>query len=236
MKGGYKAKICGTTNQEDVKLSADEGADFFGVVVEVGFSPRALSLDDALPLFSDPPIPGVALVFRMKEERIETLVRELNPAALQFLGPADLALLKRLKRDHPSVQAWQSIHLPQAGRETDFDRLRETVAGYVDAGVDSLLFDTVTVLQGKEKFGGTGKTSDWGIVRKLIDTIRSPVPVWLAGGITPENVGDALDRVDPYGIDLCSGVEARPGKKDPRKVKTLMATIRGRSTVRGRSQ
>ena len=236
MKGGYKAKICGTTNLEDVRLSADEGADFFGAVVDVDFSPRSLTVDDAGSLFAEPPIPGVALVFRMKQAQIETVIQELNPFAVQFLDPADISLLKRLKSAYPSVEMWQSIHLPQAGKEADFGHFKKTVEDYVDAGVDSLLFDTVAVSQGITKFGGTGKTSDWNVVKGLIDTIQSPVPVWLAGGINPENVGDALDSVDPYGIDLCSGVEARPGKKDPRKVKALMSTIRERSMLKGQSK
>ena len=121
MQGGYKTKLCGTTNLEDVRLSAAEGADFFGVVVEVDFSPRSLSVRDARPLFSSPPIPGVALVFRMRPERIETTMQELDPFALQFLDPADLSLLRRLKRDHPSVELWQSVHLPQAGGAVDFE-------------------------------------------------------------------------------------------------------------------
>ena len=119
MKGGYKAKICGTTNMEDVRLSADEGADFFGVVVEVDFSPRSQTIGDAGRLFAAPPIPGVALVFKMKEERVATMIQTLNPFAVQFLDPADISMLKRLKRAHPSVEMWQSIHLPQAGEEAD---------------------------------------------------------------------------------------------------------------------
>jgi phosphoribosylanthranilate isomerase len=233
---GYKAKICGTTNLEDVRLSADEGADFFGVVVEVDFSPRALTVDDSGPLFAEPAIPGVALVFKMKEARIETMIQVLKPFAVQFLDPADISLLKRLKSAYPSVEMWQSIHLPQAGQETDIVQVKKAVREYVDAGVDSLLFDTVAVSQGKKKFGGTGKTSDWKVVKGLIDTIQSPVPVWLAGGVNPENVGDALDSLDPYGIDLCSGVEARRGKKDPQKVKALMSTIKERSARKGQSK
>lgn len=229
MKGGYKAKICGTTNLEDVRLYAEEGADFFGVVLEVDFSSRSLSVEAAGPLFSEPPIPGVALVFKMHQERIETVIREVNPFAVQFLGDTDLALLKHLKSSYPSVEVWQSIHLPEAGHDANLGELRKAVEDYLDTGVDSLLFDTVAVSQGRKKFGGTGKTSDWGVVKKLIDAIQSPVPVWLAGGITPENVGDALDVVDPYGIDLCSGVEARTGKKDPLKVRALMSTIKERS-------
>jgi len=236
MRGGYKAKICGTTNLEDVRLSADEGADFFGVVVEVDFSPRSLTVDEARLLFVEPPIPGVALVFKMKEERIETMIQELNPFAVQFLGETDLTLLQHLKSAYPSVEVWQSVHLPQAGKEADFGHFEKTVQTCVSTGVDSLLLDTVAVSQGRTKFGGTGKTSDWNVAKRLIDTIQSPVPVWLAGGVNPENVGDALDAVHPYGIDLCSGVEARPGKKDPLKVKALMSTIRQRSTLMGRSK
>jgi phosphoribosylanthranilate isomerase len=236
MKGGYQAKICGTTNLEDIRLAAREGADFFGVVVEVDFSTRSLSLDEAKPLFADPPIPGVALVFKMAEERIEAVLEQLKPFAVQFLDPVDFALVRHLKNAFPSVQMWQSIHLPQAGKEADFDHFKRTAEDYIDAGVDVLVFDTVAVTQGKEKFGGTGRTSDWNVVKKLIDTIQSPVPVWLAGGINPDNVGDALDFVDPHGIDLASGVEGPPRKKDPAKVRALMATIKERSGIKGQSR
>jgi len=230
---GYKAKICGTTSLEDVRLSADEGADFFGVVVEVDFSPRSLTVNEAGPLFVEPPIPGVALVFKMDEGRIEALIQELNPFAVQFLDPADISFLKRLKSAYPSVEMWQSIHLPQAGKEADMGHVKKTVRDYVDAGVDSLLFDTVAVSQGKTKFGGTGKTSDWNVVKGLIYTIQSPVPVWLAGGINPGQLADtggaSSQREPAYG-------EASPGKKDPHKVKSLMSTIKERSKRKGQSK
>ncbi len=229
MRGGYRAKICGTTNLEDVRLAADEGADFFGAVIQVDFSSRSLTVEEAVPLFSGPPIPGVALVFGMDAVRIEPLIGTLKPFAVQFLGETDVALLGHLKKAHPSVELWQSVHLPEAGHETDTGTVEKAVRGYVKAGADALLFDTVAMSGGKKKFGGTGRTSDWSVVKRLIHTIRSPVPVWLAGGIHPENVAEALDAVDPYGIDLCSGVEAHPGKKDPRKVRALMSTIRAKS-------
>lgn len=226
MDNGCKAKICGTTSVADAKMAADEGADFFGVVVEVDFSPRSLSIDEAKALFTNPPIPGVALVFNMEEARTETLVRELNPFAVQFLSPADIGFIQRLKAACPGVEVWQSIHLPAAGKDVDFDRFKQTVETYIHAGVDALLYDTAAVSQGKMKFGGTGRTSDWNVVKKLMETVQSPVPVWLAGGINPGNVGDAIDTLAPYGIDLCSGVEATPGTKDPLKVKALMSTIK----------
>jgi len=235
MRGPYKAKICCTTSREDARLAADAGADFFGVVTEVDFSTRSLSLEQARPLFHAPPVPAVALVFRMEPSRLETLVSTLNPFAVQFLNPQPPSRLESLKRAHPGVELWQSVHLPEAGTmPADEARFRETVGRYLDAGVDALLFDTVAVLQGVTKFGGTGRTSDWDLVGRLIRSVESPVPVWLAGGVHPGNVAQALDTVDPDGIDLCSGVEARPGKKDPARVRALMESIREGSRKRGR--
>ncbi len=232
MGDGYKAKICGTTNLGDAFLAAAEGADFFGVVVEVGFSPRSLSIEEAKPLFESPPIPGVALVFDMAQDRVRTVIEQLNPFAVQFLGQADVSFLKQLKKQYASIQIWQSIHLPAAGEKVAVDDFKTEVQGYIDAGVDALLFDTAAVSNGKTKFGGTGLTSDWNVVKKLMGEIASPVPMWLAGGINPENVGEALERVGPCGIDLCSGVEAAPGKKDPGKIRALMTTIKEKSKTR----
>lgn len=225
MEKRCKVKICGTTNGEDAKRSADEGADFFGVVVEVDFSPRALSLDKAKPLFTAPAIPGVALVFNMEDARTRQVIQELNPFAVQFLGESDTQFIKGLKQAYPSTELWQSVHLPEAGKAVDFDHFRKAVENYIDAGIDALIFDTVAVFQGTMKFGGTGLTCDWDIVKKLMDAVQSSVPVWLAGGIRPENAEAAIIATDPYGIDLCSGVEAEPGKKDPLKIRALMSAV-----------
>ncbi len=96
---------------------------------------------------------------------------------------------------------------------------------YIAVGVDFLLFDTAATVDGKKKFGGTGITADWGIIRQALDGIRGTVPVLLAGGINPENAVAGIEAVLPEGIDLCSGVEAAPGKRDPGKVQALMAAI-----------
>jgi len=228
MTSGYKAKICGTTNVEDAEMAAREGADFFGVVVEVDFSPRYLTIEAAKPLFSSPPIPPVALVYNMASTRVETLIQQLNPFAVQFLSLAEPSFVAYLKKTYPRVEVWQSVHLPQAGETVDVENFQKTVQTSVTAGVDALLFDTAALSKGEMKFGGTGVTSDWDIVKKLMDSMRGTVPIWLAGGINPDNVGEAIDKINPYGIDLCSGVEATRGKKDAVKLRSLMTTIRGK--------
>lgn len=228
MTSGYKVKICGTTNLDDAEMTARAGADFFGVVVEVDFSPRSLTIDAAKPLFSSPSLPSVALVYNMPAQRVETLIQQLNPFAVQFLSLAKPSFVTYLKATYPRVEVWQSVHLPQAGETVDVENFQKTVQTSVTAGVDALLFDTATLSKGKMKFGGTGVTSDWNIVKELMDSIRGTVPIWLAGGINPDNVAEAIDKINPYGIDLCSGVEATRGKKDAAKLSSLMTTIRGK--------
>ena len=232
MLSAYKAKICGTTNLEDVHVSAEAGADFFGAVVEVGFSPRSLTIEAAKELFLQPSIPGVALVFQMEESRIHHLVQQLNPFAVQFLGDSEPAVLKRLTKSFPATEVWQSVHLPPAGETVAMDKVMGQVEEYLEAGVSALLLDTASASGEKTRFGGTGITFDWQLAETFMESIPPGFPVWLAGGINPENVAEALVAVNPYGIDLCSGVEARPGKKDPDKVRRLMENIRATSAQR----
>jgi len=215
-------KICGTTSIHDAKMAAEYGADYFGVVVEVDFSPRSLTIEDSRPLFENPPIDAVALVFNMEADRLHQLIETLSPAAVQFLHLEKVSLIRKLKKQYPKVQLWQSIHLPEAGKDVDFNAFKDSVQMYVDAGIDLLIFDTVAVLKGVKKFGGTGLVSDWGVVKELMDQIETSVPVWLAGGINPDNVRKSIQTVQPEGVDLCSGVEAIPGEKDPEKVRRLI--------------
>ena len=227
MVNGYAVKLCGTTTEEDAQLAAREGADWFGAVVEVAFSPRSLTIEQARALFRSPPLPMVALVFHMPEARLELLAEELTPFAVQFLSQEEPDLLRRFKARHPEIEVWQSIHLPAAGEQVEMNKARGAARAYTEAGADVLLFDTVATLQGTRRFGGTGVTSDWAVVKELMAELDLAVPVLLAGGIRPENAAEALATVKPYGLDLCSGVEASPGRRDAAKVQALMAAVAG---------
>ena len=226
VKAGYKVKICGTTNMQDALLAAREGADYFGVVVEVDFSPRSLTIEEAEELFSSPPIPAVALVFHMPEDRLHYLVEKLRPFAIQFLSQEAPELIRKLKKVFPGVQLWQSVHLPQSGNTVNMADIKRTVEEYLQAGADLILYDTAATVNGVQKFGGTGLCSDWDAVIGIMSEIKSDVPVLLAGGINPENAADAIIAVNPDGIDLCSGVELTKGIKDEAKVKALMKAVR----------
>lgn len=233
MTAGYKVKLCGTASRADALMAAEAGADWFGVVVEAEFSPRSQTLEEARELFVDPPIPAVALVFEMAEARLVELIRTLTPAAVQFLHPERPEVLRRLKAQFPQVELWQSIHLPPAGENVDLGPVQQSVASYLEAGVDLLLFDTAVTVKGEKKFGGTGITADWSIIRKVLDSIRGKVPVLLAGGINPDNAAAGLEAVLPDGLDLCSGVETAPGRRDPDKVRALMLAVRQFAMTKG---
>jgi len=228
MKAGCKVKICGITNLEDAGLAAREGADYLGVVVEVPFSPRSLTVEEAKELFPNVPLPGVALVYQISFSRLCTLIDTLKPAVVQFLSPAG-EMLTRCKELFPTVKLWQSIHLPQAGELINYEEINKEVRDCCDAGADVIVFDTAAVIRGEKRFGGTGRQNDWQLVRELVRDC--PAPVFLAGGINPANVREAIEVVNPAGIDLCSGVEARPGKKSAAKIRALMEAVRGKGSI-----
>ena len=219
-----KIKICGTTNVADAQMAANAGADYSGVVVEVPFSERSVSIPHAAEIARQTRIPTVVLVFDQPTDWVQEAAAQIKPFALQLLGgepPDEVARLKRLL----SCEIWKSLFLPADGDgKVDVKTTLAEIRVYIDAGADALLFDTVAFNSGKARFGGTGKTSDWDLATQLIGACQ--VPAFLSGGIRTENVKAAIEKVRPYGIDLCSGVESVRGVRNPRKLDLLMQKVR----------
>ncbi len=220
-----KVKICGTTSVADAQMAANAGADYSGIVVEVPFSERSVSIAHAAEIACKTPILTVVLIFDRPTDWVRQAAGEIKPFAIQLLGhesPAEVGWLKRLL----SCEIWKSLFLPTDGDQTVNIKTRlAEMAAYIDAGADALLFDTVDSSSGKTRYGGTGKTSDWNLAAQLIRACR--VPAFLSGGVRPENVKAAIETVRPYGIDLCSGVESTKGVRDRRKLDQLMQQVQG---------
>lgn len=215
-------KICGTTSVQDRDLIADAEADYFGVLVDVGYSPRSLSLDQAIPLFDSTPIPGVVCLANPSASRVMTVVRELNPFAIQLLGKETPEFVASLKSDL-DCEIWKSLHVPARNYGTiDVEGMRNEAMEYEDSGADAIALTTVDGSNGSAKFG-TGMTADWGVIRGLAH--ERSVPVYLGGGLHAENIFNALQTVKPAGIDVCSGVESSPGKKDPQKLRQFIEVL-----------
>lgn len=198
-----RIKICGITNREDALAAAEAGADALGFIAIPG-SPRYVDpqthfeITENLPLF----IQCVAVVQRPDDED------EYVPDYVQHYEDTPAA-------SRASGLAWKRI---RAFRMRDESVLYE-IAAYPDP-VGAILLDTYH----KDLLGGSGETFDWGLaVRAKALTDR---PVILAGGLTPENVKDALEAVHPYAIDVSSGVEISPGVKDHAKIKAFVRAVR----------
>ena len=224
-----KVKICGITTVEDARLVAEAGADYIGVLINVEFSPRCLTIEQARSICEQSTLPVVALLFNSETEQIQEAFGALGFHAVQLLGQEPPSLVRELKKA-ADFEVWKSIHLPpQGAEEVNISTYKDNLDSLNDAGVDAVLIDTVVSdPKVKLRYGGTGQVNNWTIARKLVETI--PVNTYLAGGIKPENVQQAIELVQPYGIDLCSGVESSLGRKDPEKLYRLMNAVRGSTT------
>lgn len=203
-------KLCGTTSAADARMAS--GADFCGILVGVEWSERNLTLEEAVEVAKASEARNVILLCNPSVDLAVEVEARLRPHALQLLCQEPPALVSELKRVL-SCEIWKTVHLPAVDGQA-------TPEEYECAGADALLVDSVDASEGFERMGGTGKLGDWAAAFALKDRIG--VPLFLAGGIGPDNVADAVRKVRPDGIDLCSGVEAQRGIRDRRKVKLLL--------------
>jgi phosphoribosylanthranilate isomerase len=207
-----RLKICGVTNASDARLVAQSGADYCGILVDVGFSERSLSLPEASQVAAASAIPTVILLCDPAPELVEEVVREIGPLAVQLLCRESPDLIRAL-RARVGCEIWKTLHLPAVEGQASAD-------DYASAGVDAFLLDSSDTSEGFLRLGGTGSVLDWGRAAELIRQISKPV--FLAGGINPDNVARALHQVHPHGVDLCSGVEQSKGRKDAEKIRRLV--------------
>ena len=205
-------------------MAVDAGADYCGVVLEVPFSERSVTIGTAVEIARQTSIPTVTPMFNRPTDWVRRAAETIRPYAIQLMGresPDEVHLLKQ----QLSCDVWKSLFLSIGTSEKpDVEGIRVEMEAYTHAGADAFLFDTAEVSRGKVRFGGTGKTSDWDIASELI--AASAIPAFLSGGIRAENVRRAVETVHPYGIDLCSGVESVKGSRDARKLKSLMDEVR----------
>lgn len=200
-------KICGITRATDALAAADAGADFLGLIFAPG-SRRQVTLADAKVISqtvrkSHPRPPRIVGVFRDAEpEAIETVRRVVELDVVQLHGSEPPFML-----DLINAPVIRSFPVSDSRPSTD---------GWESASW--FLFDTASA-QG----GGSGRTFDW----KLLGGDRPAVnPILLAGGLTPENVGEAVAIVQPDGVDVASGVEVAPGIKDHDLIRRFISEAR----------
>jgi len=201
-----RVKICGITKLEDAKLCAELGAHAIGLNFYEASSrcitPFAASeLIRRLPPFVAP----VGIFVNWTPAPIIALCKALRLAAAQLHGDETPQVVEAVSRRLPVIKA---LGLGQGSTAPDFSRYRSAAA---------FLLDSATTGQ----YGGSGTTGNWHLARTAAQSQR----IILAGGLTPENVGEAIRIVRPYAVDVTSGVEARPGKKDPAKLRSFFDEV-----------
>lgn len=217
-----KVKICGTTNVFDARRTAEFCVDYLGIVVNVPFSERSISVSKAREITEavSSSVDVVVLFFNQPASSIKKAVEKINPFAVQLLGDESASFVRELK-NNVSCQIWKSVFLPNKNHTAPLNELKTLIEGYLDADVDAVLLDTADTSEGR--FGGTGNVGNWNIAREIVKAYE--IPIFLAGGINPKNVNEAISTVNPYGIDLCSGVEEYKSKRNFRKLKQLMDAV-----------
>jgi phosphoribosylanthranilate isomerase len=206
-----KVKICGITRDDDLQTAVALGADALGFVVGVPSSPRNLSLQQAEKLINNVPL-FVSSVLVMVPQSVDALLQtcvHLRPDAIQLHGGV-LMDPARLRTTLPSVSLIQALTTNSV-----------TLPDGASKGFDAVLLDSFS--QGMS--GGTGLVHDWNLSKRVKQTIH-PTPLILAGGLTPENVQEAINTVQPYAVDVSTGVESHPGRKDPAKVLAFIRNVK----------
>ncbi|UCH02250.1 MAG: phosphoribosylanthranilate isomerase [Candidatus Bathyarchaeota archaeon] len=200
-----KVKICGITNKEDLKIASNHGADAVGFIVGVPSSPRNISLAMAEKLIRLVPI-FVKRILVMVPRNVEELFAaydKLKPDAIQLHG-------KYVTNPHILREKIPHIPLIKAINANPINALKSALEATF---FDAILLDSYV----RGKYGGTGIVHNWDLSRQVKKTIQ-PKPLILAGGLTPENVKEAIAKVQPYAVDVCAGVELCLGIKDSKKV------------------
>ncbi len=201
-----RVKICGITNLHDALSAVESGADAIGFVFFKG-SPRCVAEDTAATIISKLPpfVTTVGVFVNEAPEQIEKIIHRTAIDVVQLHG------------DEPPAQCSFSCKVIKAIRVRSLESL-DPLIDY-QGRVSAFLLDTYT----PDAYGGTGRTFNWDIA-----SYAKPFGnIILSGGLTPDNVAEAVQRVSPYAVDVSSGVESHPGRKDPKKVKLFIERAKG---------
>lgn len=204
-----KIKICGITNLADALLSVELGADALGFNFYKK-SPRYLSPESARKIINqlDSETLKVGVFVNEDLKKILEIVDAAGINAVQLHGEESPEYCSELKRETDMII--KAFRVSQ-------DFVPEDVLGYE---ANAVLLDAFV----KNAHGGTGHTFDWEIAKKVSSLFQK---MYLAGGLSPENIADAINTVSPFGIDACSGLEKKPGIKDETKLRAFFANAGG---------
>ncbi len=205
-----KIKICGITNIEDALFAISLGVDAVGFVFAE--SRRRITAVDASQIIDELPqsVLKIGVFVNEEEQRVREILQVCRLNMIQFHGDESPKYILKFREE-----VIKSFRIENENSLKNIPKYKAI----------AYLLDTYS----QEGYGGTGETFNWDLAVKA----KKFGPIILAGGLTPDNVVEAINQVQPYGVDVSSGVESYPGKKDPKKLEKFVKRVRGISTDSG---
>jgi len=211
-------KICGTTNLEDALVAVDAGADAVGFVFYEK-SPRCVTVERVRKIVEQLPekVEKIGVFVNQGAAQVSAAARQAGLTAVQLHGdeyknPEHYSSAGKKFFCLPMVELLGEKHAP-SGRFLEILNFPKDAALLLDSG-------------NHEQPGGTGRTFAWAEAYEFVSRLMKWYPVVIAGGLSCSNVALAIDSLKPWGVDVVSGVEASPGKKDPEKVRAFVRAVR----------
>ena len=212
-------KICGMTNLEDALVAVDAGADAVGFVFYEK-SPRFVTVETAREICEKLPegMEKIGVFVNKVPEGVSAIAEEVGLTAVQFHGD------EHLNPEMFAIDRKSFYCIPAEWVLRTWRKKGKAFGSFMalPRNLEAVMLDSGSATQR----GGTGKPFNWQALRTYVSLTRKIHPIVIAGGLNPDNVEEAMEILKPWGVDVVSGVEASPGKKDPEKVRAFVRAVR----------
>lgn len=207
-----KVKICCISSIDEARIAIEHGAAALGLVGQMPSGPGIIR-DDLIEQIAKSVPPPIATFLLTSETSPQDIIRHykrVNTSTIQLVDALEKREYEAIRQELPHVKLVQVIHV------IDENSVKEAIE--ISAFVDAILLDSGNPNLSVKELGGTGRTHNWELSTEIRKAIS--IPLFLAGGINKDNVKQAIETVQPFGIDLCSSVRT-DGKLDPNKLKAF---------------
>jgi phosphoribosylanthranilate isomerase len=211
-----RIKICCIASSAEARFAIAAGADALGLVARMPSGPGQISDDQIAEIAASapPPIATFLLTSETTADRIVAHIRATRPTAVQIVSHVPPVELARLAEIEPAIRRVQVVHVENSNALA--------LIPQYSSHAHAFLLDSGRPNAPVAELGGTGRCHDWEVSAAFVKA--SPLPVFLAGGLSPKNIRTAIQQVRPFGVDLCSGVRTN-GQLDPDKLATFIEAV-----------
>jgi phosphoribosylanthranilate isomerase len=214
-----RVKICCIGSVEEAALAVECGASALGLVSHMPSGPGVIS-DELIAEIAASVPPAIGTFLLTSRQTVREIFAQQHACrtnTIQICDHLTSGTHRELKQALPGISIVQVVHV------TGLESVEEALS--IAPHVDAILLDSGNQKLAVKELGGTGRTHDWSLSRTIRERIA--IPLFLAGGLTPNNVGQATAEVGPFGLDVCSGVRT-DGKLDATKLRQFFAAVQGR--------